>query len=126
MGYVLAFVLKWTCSLINFIEPLQQGKSRTGSKAQSGSSSPCCMDRRYERTEPDPCSGLCDADVLRASQLQHLVQHVGGDRHLARLSPVRLRTEPLACTARGFWNTGLHPTRRWQRFEAASGEIGLV
>src|SRR3954451_13421041 len=34
---------------------------------------PCCMDRRYGRTEPDPCSGSCDADVLRASQLQHSV-----------------------------------------------------
>src|SRR3954469_24445454 len=40
------------------------------------STSPCCMDRRYGRTEPDPCSGLCDGDVLRASQLQHSVQHV--------------------------------------------------
>src|SRR4051794_40670898 len=48
------------------------------------------------RTEPDPCSGSYDADVLRASQLQHSVQHVGRDGHLARLSPVRLRTEPLA------------------------------
>src|SRR4051794_22974543 len=42
----------------------------------SGSKTPCCMDRRYGRTEPDPCSGLCDADVLRASQLQHSVQYV--------------------------------------------------
>src|SRR3954469_5993457 len=40
------------------------------------------MDRRCGRTEPDPCSGLCDADVLRASQLQHLVQHVGRDGHV--------------------------------------------
>src|SRR6058998_3662161 len=37
---------------------------------------PCCMDRGCGRTEPDPCSGSCDADVLRASQLQHSVQHV--------------------------------------------------
>src|SRR4051812_17702764 len=51
---------------------------------------PCCMDRRCGRTEPDPCSGLCDADVLRASEVQHTVQHVGGDRHFARLTPVRL------------------------------------
>src|SRR3954462_1299501 len=40
-------------------------------------------------TKPDPCSGLCDADVFRASQLQHSVQHVGRDGHLARLSPIR-------------------------------------
>ena len=42
----------------------------------------CCIDRWYGRTEPDPCSGLCDADILRASQLQHSVQHVGRDGHV--------------------------------------------
>src|SRR5215212_1929133 len=42
----------------------------------------CCMDRRCGRIEPDRCSGSCDADVLRASQLQHSVQHVGGGRYL--------------------------------------------
>src|SRR4051794_12449537 len=51
---------------------------------------PCCMDRRCGRTEPDPCSRLYDADVLRAPQLQHSVQHVGGDGDLARLSPIGL------------------------------------
>src|SRR3954449_13542653 len=51
---------------------------------------PCCMDRRYGRIEPYPCSGSCGADILRASQLQHSVQHVGGDRHLGCLSPVGL------------------------------------
>src|SRR3954447_26679421 len=56
---------------------------------------PCCMDRRCGRTEPDPCSGLCDADVLRASEVQHTVQHVGGDRHFARLTPVRLEAQPI-------------------------------
>src|SRR3954453_15707633 len=57
---------------------------------------PCCMGRRCGRTELDPCSGSCDADVLRASQLQHSVQHVGRDGYLGRPSPVRLRTEPIA------------------------------
>src|SRR3954447_11585078 len=38
--------------------------------------SPCCMDRWCGRTEPDPCSGSCDADVLRASQIQHSVQNI--------------------------------------------------
>src|SRR4051812_29008667 len=56
------------------------------------------MDRRYGRTEPDPCSGLCDADVLRASQLQHSVQYVDRDGHLARLSFVRLEAQPLPMT----------------------------
>ena len=54
------------------------------------------MDQRCGRTEPDPCSGSCDAHVLRASQLQHSVQHVGRDGHLARLSPVCLRMQPIA------------------------------
>src|SRR5215212_7736200 len=40
-----------------------------------------CMAPRCGRTEPDPCFGLCDADVLRAPQLQHSVQHVGRDGH---------------------------------------------
>src|SRR3954453_14708151 len=62
----------------------------------TGLQAPCCMDRGCGRTESDPCSGSGDADVLRASQLQHSVQHVGLDGHLARLSPVRLRTEPIA------------------------------
>jgi len=56
----------------------------------SGVTTPCCMDRRCGRIEPYPCSGSCGADVLRAFQLQHSVQHVGGDRHLGCLSPVGL------------------------------------
>src|SRR3954471_20856735 len=65
------------------------------SSLASSLAAPCCMDRRCGRTEPDPCSGLCDADVLRASQLQHSVQHIGRDGHLARLSPVRLEAQPV-------------------------------
>src|SRR3954447_11418039 len=54
------------------------------------SASSCCMDRRYGRIEPYPCSGLCGADILGASEVQHSVQHVGCDGHLGRLSPVGL------------------------------------
>src|SRR5215212_2365057 len=64
-------------------------------RPKSGSEPPCCMDRGCGRTEPDPCCGLCDADVLRASEVQHTVQHVGGDRHLGRLSPVPLEAQPV-------------------------------
>ena len=43
---------------------------------------------------------------------------------------IGLESGPLSawhwCTACSFWDTGLHPTRRWQQFEAASGEIGLA
>jgi len=57
----------------------------------SETEAPGCIDRGCGRTEPDPYSGSCDADVLRASEVQHSVQHVGRDGHLAHLSPVRLR-----------------------------------
>ena len=50
----------------------------------------CCTGRRRVRTEPDPCPGSRGADVLRASEVQHPVQHLGGDGHLGRLPPVRL------------------------------------
>src|SRR3954470_6808978 len=76
------------------------------------SKAPCCMDRRCGRTEPYPCSGLCDADVFRASQLQHSVQHVGRDRHLDRLSPVGLRPQPLAEDALPARDIGLHQGAR--------------
>jgi hypothetical protein len=52
--------------------------------------------------------GLCDADVLRASQLQHSVQYVDRDGHLARLSPVRLRTQPVTDDALPARDIGLH------------------
>ena len=51
----------------------------------------CCMDRPCGRTGPYPCPGSCDADVLRASELEHAVQHADSDRHLGRLAPVRAR-----------------------------------
>ncbi len=50
----------------------------------------CCTSRRCGRIEPYPCPGSRGADVLRASQVQHAVQGVDGDRHLGRLSSVRL------------------------------------
>jgi segregation and condensation protein A len=52
---------------------------------------PCCTGHRRGRTEPYPRCGLRDADVLRPSEFEHAVQHVGGNRHLGRLAPVRLR-----------------------------------
>jgi hypothetical protein len=61
--------------------------SARGATTVSVEEAPCCMDRRCGRTEPDPCSGSCDADVVRASEVQHSVQHVGGDGHFGRLPP---------------------------------------
>ena len=51
------------------------------------------MDQGKRRTHPYPVLGSCDADGLRASQLQHAVQHTDGDGHLGRLPPVRLRAQ---------------------------------
>src|SRR4051812_23065249 len=65
------------------------------SKAKTDRAPPCCMDRGCGRTEPDPCSGLCDADILWASEVQHSVQHVDGDCHLGRLTLVRLEAQPV-------------------------------
>jgi hypothetical protein len=45
-------------------------------------------------TPPLPGSG--DADVIRASQLQHAVEGMGGDRHLGRPTLVRARAQPIA------------------------------
>src|SRR5215216_1207632 len=76
--------------------------------SNSYSASPCCTDRGCRRTEPYPCSGLCDADVLRASQPQHSVQHADSDGHLARLSPVRLEAQPVTDDALPSRDVSLH------------------
>ena len=46
---------------------------------------------QYGVLAPRPLPRSRDADVLRASELEHAVQHVGGDRHLGRPAPVRVR-----------------------------------
>src|SRR4051812_12828382 len=66
------------------------------------------MGRRCTRTEPYPCCGLCDADVLRAPEVQHAVQNIGGDGYLGRLSPLRLRAQPAANNAFPARDIGLH------------------
>src|SRR3954469_6180505 len=45
---------------------------------------PCCMDQWKGRTHPYPVLGSCDADGLRASQLQHAVEDVDGNLDLGR------------------------------------------
>jgi cation-transporting P-type ATPase C len=87
-----------------FVERSLAAKGR----AQMASAPPCCMGRRCGRTEPGPCSGSCDADVLRASQVEHPAQHVGGDGHLVRLPPVGLRPQPIADDALPPRDVGLH------------------
>src|SRR3954449_869818 len=73
-----------------------------------GSWPPCCTDRGCRCTESYPCSGLCDADVLRASQLQHSVQHADSDGYLACLSPVRLEAQPVTDDALPSRDVSLH------------------
>src|SRR3954454_10963970 len=69
---------------------------------------PIPPDRGCRRTEPYPCSGLCDADVLRASQPQHSVQHADSDGYLACLSPVRLEAQPVTDDALPSRDIALH------------------
>src|SRR5215207_9938628 len=41
-------------------------------------------------------SGSGDADVIRASQVQHAVEYVGGHVHLGRPTLIRMRAQPVA------------------------------
>jgi hypothetical protein len=53
---------------------------------------PCCTDlgRVGVLTHaPNPVLALCDADIVRASELEHPVQGSGGDANLGRLWSVR-------------------------------------
>ncbi len=52
---------------------------------------PCCMARGCGRTAPYPDLGSCEADVLRASELEYAVQHGNGDGHLGCLTAIGLR-----------------------------------
>src|SRR4051795_1867944 len=55
----------------------------------------CCMDQGCGRNDPFPVLGSCDADGLRASQLQHAVQDLDGDVHLGRPTLIRTRAQPV-------------------------------
>src|SRR5215218_6130863 len=48
------------------------------------------------RTHPNPVLGSCDADGLRASQLQHAVEDVDGNVHLGHPTLIRARAQPVA------------------------------
>src|SRR5215207_3123301 len=54
-----------------------------------------------------PVCRLCDADVLRASEVQHVIQRVGGDGDFGPLPPVRARTQPVADDALPSRDVGL-------------------
>ena len=43
-----------------------------------------------------PRPGSSDADIVRASQLQHAVEHMDGNVHLGRPTLVRVRAQPVA------------------------------
>jgi len=45
---------------------------------------------------PQPSPGPGKADAARASELQHPVEHMGGDRHLGRAALVHMRAKPVA------------------------------
>src|SRR3954465_3743642 len=58
----------------------------SSSAVEWGRSRPCCTDQGCKRNDPDPVLGSCDADGLRASQLQHAVQDRDADVHLGGLT----------------------------------------
>ena len=68
------------------------------------------MDQGCGRNAPYPVLGLCDADGLRASPLQHAVQDLDGDVHLSRPtllcararspSPITRLNRPMVASAR--------------------------
>src|SRR4051794_15205453 len=59
------------------------------------STSLCCTGRGRGRTGPYPDPGSCDADGLRASQLQHAVERVDADVDLGHAAPVGARVQPV-------------------------------
>jgi exodeoxyribonuclease V alpha subunit len=60
-----------------------------------GAEAVCCTDQQCGRAEPNTCVGLCNADIVRTSKLQHPIQHVSSNGHLGRLSASRVRSEPI-------------------------------
>jgi Saccharopine dehydrogenase NADP binding domain len=58
-------------------------------------------------TPAPTCSG--DADVVRASQVQHAVEHVDSDVHLGRPTLIRMRAQPVADHLFPSANRGLGP-----------------
>ena len=56
-----------------------------------------------------------DADVARASQLQHMVEHVDGHGHLGGPTLVRMRASPIGIVTETCHWTGVDPGRDWLR-----------
>src|SRR4051812_22535723 len=54
------------------------------------------MDQRGGHIDPNSRRGSCDADGLRASELEHAVQSTNGDRDFCGLTIVCARTERIA------------------------------
>ena len=49
---------------------------------------PCCTDQRGGHIDPNSRRGSCDANRLRASELEHAVQSTNGDRDFSGLTTV--------------------------------------
>src|SRR3954462_8252701 len=69
---------------------------------------PCCMDRGCGRTEPDPCSGHAMRTYFGRPSSSIRFSTSAAMATLARLSPVRLRTEPITDDALPARDIGLH------------------
>src|SRR4051812_39897612 len=71
------------------------GSASTLSETSCIRGGPWCTDQGAGAMDPYPVLGSCDADGLRASQLQHAVQDLDGDVHLSRPTLVRTRAQPV-------------------------------
>ena len=56
----------------------------------------CCRNEEVGRMTAFLGPVSCGADILRAAQVCHAVQHTDGNGHLGRPTPVRARAEPTA------------------------------
>ena len=79
--------------------------SLTGRPSTAGG--PCCMDQPVDAVT-QVLSVSFDADVGRASQLQHAVQDADSNRHLGRLTQVRLRAQRMTDHSFPAANIGFH------------------
>src|SRR3954451_18845292 len=73
---------------------------------------PWCTDQGCGRNDPYPVLGSCDAGGLRASQLQHAVEHMDRHVHLSRPTLVRTRAQPVPDHALEPADGGLGPGAR--------------
>src|SRR3954449_8672284 len=75
--------------------PSRRGKPSHGQPGADSPTTAVLHGSVGEEPLPLPRSGSCNADGLRASQLQHAVQSMDGNVHLGRPTLVRAAAQPV-------------------------------